>query len=168
MSYIKISDPNIIDLAAWHQVINVVNQLNDTVNALSNNTNITGTPDWNANDFSHQYDSGSQNIVFGRAKLTQGTTSESTSHKLLYGYITFANAGTGVSSFGGTPIVTANLLSGNTGSTTTYSEANDDAVVSVYNVSGTGFNYRVYRPALWNTTAGTSLYINWIAVGPKG
>jgi hypothetical protein len=167
MSYIKISDPNIIDLAAWHQVINVVNQLNDTVNALSNNTNITGTPNWNADDLTHQYDAGSQNILFGKTKLVQGTTLESTSHKLLYGYVTFASIA-GVSSFAGAPIVTANILCGNTGSTTTYSEANDDAVVSVYNVSGTGFNYRVYRPALWNTTPLTPLYVCWIAIGPKG
>lgn len=172
MSYIKISDPNIIDLAAWHQVVNVVNQLTDTVNAVSNNTNITGNPDWNAT-YSHQFDFGSQNITFGRRFIKQGdltTASESTNHKLLFGSITFAS-NVGASSFGGTPIVTATVLSGNTGSGVTQpSDANEDAIVTVYNVSGTGFSFRIYKPSgLWNATAnlGTQLYMNWIAIGPK-
>ena len=37
MAYIKISDPNIIDLSAWHQVINVVNQHSDSITAITNN-----------------------------------------------------------------------------------------------------------------------------------
>ena len=37
MSYVKISDPAVIDLAAWHQVISVVNQHSDTITAITNN-----------------------------------------------------------------------------------------------------------------------------------
>ena len=49
MPYVKISDPNIIDLAAWHQVINVINQHSDTLSAITNNFGIQGTTvtDWN-------------------------------------------------------------------------------------------------------------------------
>ena len=37
MPYVKISDPSIIDLAAWHNVITVVNQHDDLLTAITNN-----------------------------------------------------------------------------------------------------------------------------------
>jgi hypothetical protein len=73
MPYIKISDPNIIDLSSWHQVINVVNQHSDSITAITNNFGAqgTGTTDWDSSaDYAHEFDAGSQKIIYGRTKVT--------------------------------------------------------------------------------------------------
>ena len=70
MGYIKISDPNIIDLGAWHQVINVVNQHSDTLNTLTDNFGATNTTtpsaDYSAAQTRHLFDSASQMVLYGR------------------------------------------------------------------------------------------------------
>ena len=43
MAYVKISDPNIIDIAAWQQMVNVVNQHTDSITAITNNFNGVGS-----------------------------------------------------------------------------------------------------------------------------
>ena len=77
MAYVKISDPNIIDLAAWHQLINVVNQHSDSITAITNNFGTAGNVDWTSSAYSHQYDPGSQAIIFGRATSTSSDTPSS-------------------------------------------------------------------------------------------
>ena len=157
MPYIKISDPSVIDIAAWHQVINVVNQHSDSINALTNNFGVAkAVPDYSAENYSYQYDPGSQKIIYGRAKITP-TQAENNGTEW-YGTITFSD------DFGATPIVTATSYSGNTSNAV--STANDDVIVSVYNVSSTGFKYRIFRSGTTKLPAGT-VYINWIAVGPQ-
>jgi hypothetical protein len=165
MGYIKISDPNIIDLGAWHQVINVVNQHSDTLNSLTNNfgkTNPT-TVDYNAEAYSHLFDSGSQMIVYGRDKIS---TTSSHSGNVYYKVLQVAGGSTGVPAFSSTPVVIATINDGNTTVGGVFTSSNDDAIVSVYNVSTSGFSWRVYRAS--NVAITGSFYINWIAIGPRG
>jgi len=161
MAYVKISDPNIIDLAAWHQVINVVNQHTDSINAITNNFGTAGNIDWTSSNYSHKYDPGSQNIIFGRAISTSGDTPSS---NIYYNTVTYANPTTGVNAFSATPIVTATVFSGNTSGTV--STANDDIAISVYNVNATSFSYRLFRTGTTKAITGT-VYINWVAIGPS-
>jgi hypothetical protein len=72
MPYVKISDPNTIDLASWQQVVNVVNQHSDSINAITNNfgaqnpvqPNLDGTE-----DFAYEYDPNSQKLIYGRTLI---------------------------------------------------------------------------------------------------
>ena len=173
MGYIKISDPNIIDLGAWHQVINVVNQHSDTLNGLTNNFGKTnpGSTDYNAESYNHLFDAGSQQIVYGRVRVT-ATTGQGTNVNgaVYYGTATFAGGTTGVPAFSNTPIVTATINDGNT-SNGTFTNSNDDAIISIYNVTAISFAWRIYRAKSATTTPATPItgtfYINWTAVGPK-
>jgi hypothetical protein len=175
MSYIKISDPNIIDLAAWQQVVNVVNQHSDTIIAITNNFNSSAATDYSVAGVTHAYDSGSQNILYGREAVNAtSTTLVSGSHT---GTVTFANTASGIVGFNATPIVTATIQNPN-------NTANNDLVVSVYNIQPSTFSYKVYRSrqGLATLNSGHSgvtnvvspvepvtgtIYINWTAIGPK-
>ena len=155
MPYIKISDPLVIDISAWHQVVNVVNQHSDTLNVLTNSTGVvSGTTNFNAEELTHQFDMASQKIMYGRAKITSDQAGNNGT--LWYGEVTFT--------FRTTPIVTATAFSGNTSGAV--SASNDDVIVSVYNVSASGFKYRVYRAGSTKAPTGT-VYINWIAIGQQ-
>ena len=72
MPYVKISDPNTIDLASWQQVVNVVNQHSDSISAITNNFGAQNPTqsEWNTTeDFAYEYDPNSQKIIFGRTAL---------------------------------------------------------------------------------------------------
>jgi hypothetical protein len=166
VSYIKISDPSIIDLAAWQQVINVVNQHSDSITAITNN--FGATSDYSADNTSHIYDPGSQSLIYGRAQASLTASNSDYS-----GSVTFANATSGINSFSQAPIVTATMYAYNISN-------NEDVILSVYNVTASGFSYRLYRArgglatvASPKTTLTTvpdtshTFWINWVAVGPK-
>ena len=175
MAYIKISDPNVIDLAAWQQVINVVNQHSDSITAITNNFGIQGTGETNwqgDSDLSHEYDPGSQKIVFGKNKFNpdlDGITFDTASNnvpQVYYGDVVFADAVSGASSFDAPPIVTATIQ--NTQSTKV--KWNSNIVVTVVAVTQEGFTYRVTNPNSTNSVGiaitGT-FFVNWMAIGPK-
>jgi hypothetical protein len=175
MAYIKISDPNVIDLAAWQQVINVVNQHSDSITAITNNFGIQGTGEtnWNGDsDLSHEYDPGSQKIVYGKNKFDPASsqiTSTLASNNVKYVYygdVVFADEVSGATSFDAKPIITATLQHGNA----TETPNNSHIVVTVVQVTEAGFTYRVTNP---NSTSSVGIaisgtfYINWMAIGPK-
>jgi hypothetical protein len=167
MAYVKISDPSIIDLSAWHQVINVVNQHSDSIDAITNNFGVgSTTPDWNATDYTHAYQPGSQQILYGRAKITVSDTNDGTHW---YKSVTFSDT-SGITAFSAQPVVTATIFAGSTSNPV--SNSDDDIAVSVYNVTATGFKYRLVRTNANGTTAhpkaitGT-VYVNWTAIGPR-
>ena len=175
MSYIKISDPNIIDLAAWHQVINVINQHSDSITAITNNFGAqgTGVTSWDGDaDIFHQYDPGSQKILYGRTRVdvvdTPGYTAaaHTTDKDIFYGDIVFKDDASGTTSFNGRPIVTATVQFGNE----TISRTDAGIVCTTYNQQATGFSYRV-RDAKSDVGSVIELaghfYINWMAIGPK-
>lgn len=175
MSYIKISDPNVIDLAAWQQVINVVNQHSDSITAITNNFGIQGTGEtnWNGDsDLSHEYDPGSQKIVYGKNKFDP-TSSEITStiasnnvKHVYYGTVVFEDTVSGATSFDAPPIITATIQ--NTQSTEV--PWNAHIVLTTVAVTKSGFVYRVTNP---NSTSSVGIaitgtfFVNWMAIGPK-
>lgn len=174
MAYIKISDPNVIDLAAWQQVINVVNQHSDSITAITNNfgSQGTGETNWNGTtDLSHEYDPGSQKIVYGKNKFITADaaffTSTDNKKHVYYGEVVFADEVSGATSFNATPIVTASIQFSN--QVTTMNGAN--IVLTVQTATSAGFTYRVTdsrsTAAAGVPIAVTQFYINWMAIGPK-
>jgi len=177
MPYIKISDPNTIDLASWHQVVNVVNQHSDSINAITNNFGIQGNGaiDWNdgQEDFAYEYDPGSQKMVFGRTKIDtrdgDAQTPSTTGDHMFYADIEFANGASGTGAFSAKPVITATARFGDTANNPP-SLTNGNVVVTVIAVTNEKFTVRVVNA---RSTTGTPVpltgffYINWVAVGPK-
>jgi hypothetical protein len=169
MPYIKISDPNVIDLAAWQQVINVVNQHSDSITSITNNFGVSGqTTDWNGpNDLVHQFDPGSQKMIYGKTKVDTSTASYTTGKHIFYGDISFVDSGTTV--FSAKPIITATVQFSSTASNPpTVTDAN--IVCTVTAVDESKFTFRVTdaRSTTSNPIPLTGyFYINWVAVGPK-
>jgi hypothetical protein len=115
MPYIKISDPNIIDLAAWHQVINVINQHSDSITAITNNFGAqgTGAADWNSSkDVASEFDPGSQRIVYGRTKVDSTLMDGTTGDHMMYLKVDIVDPVTGTKAFSANPIVTATAVFG--------------------------------------------------------
>lgn len=175
MPYIKISDPNIIDLAAWQQVINVVNQHSDSITAITNNFGIqaSGQTDWNgATDIAHQFDPGSQKIVYGKTKVDISSGDVNTidgtggvAH-IYFGDINFTGSST--TSFGAKPIVTVSASSSSIADNPPTS-SNSNVVCTVTAITEDKFTFRLSN-ARSTPTAPVALtgivYVNWIAIGP--
>lgn len=179
MGYVKISDPNILDIAAWQQLINVVNQHSDSITALTNSFNGTsGTAtDWGNASFSHVWDPGSQAIVYGKLKFTiasNGTVSSPSSgvyasSGVYYGDISFSDPNiSSVFQFSSPPAITATIVTQNASGSSPYPTSNEAAIVTASNIGTSGFSWRV-------TTASSSsaqklsgtITIYWTAIGPR-
>lgn len=172
MPYVKISDPNIIDLSAWHQVVNVVNQHSDSINAITNNFGVQGTgiPNWNGdNNLSHEYSLGSQKMLYGREKLDTTVMSYKNNKQYFYGDIAYADSVTGTTAFAARPIVTATIQFGHN-SIDDLLGTNHNPIVTIFNVTQSQFSFRVTRAT---STASSPnpltgyFYLNWTAIGPK-
>lgn len=180
MPYVKISDPNIIDLAAWHQVINVINQHSDTLSAITNNFGIKGTTvtDWNGEtEIYEEFNSGSQKILYGKIVIDTRAGSaqdlNTNNYRMFYQTIDFDNAPTGTASFKAKPVITASISL--PGSTVT-SDRNVGLICTVIAVTQTSFTVRVINARELTAETGTTIadpkpiqtfQINWIAIGPK-
>jgi hypothetical protein len=172
MPYVKISDPNTIDLASWQQVVNVVNQHSDSINAITNNFGAQNPaqPDWGGTeDFAYEYDPNSQKVLSGRIKLDptdELSLSQDATEYVHYRDITFTDYG--VSAFSAAPsvVVTARHLS-ETASLTN----NLDLIVTVQAVTNAGFRIRIVNARSKKTSVVPFdqfvFYVNWIAFGPK-
>lgn len=171
MPYIKISDPNIIDLAAWHQVINVINQHSDSITAITNNFGAqgSGTTDWNgAANIAHQYDPGSQKIIYGKFKLDTSTASSTNNDHMFYADIDLVDSVSGTTAFSAKPIVTATASFGSTA--TPPPSTNAGVICTVIAVQEDKFTVRVVNSRSTTTTPVPLtgyFYINWMAIGPK-
>ena len=182
MPYIKISDPNIIDLSAWQQVINVVNQHSDTLSAITNNFGLQGSvaPDWNGEkEIYEEFNSGSQKMIYGKIRIdTTGDNKDSMLHSdnMFYQKVEFNNVDSGVAGFSAKPIVLLTPAIAGTG-TTTVSSRNAGLVCTVTQTTPEFFYARVIksREFLDNEPGSStnapkpnrSFDINWIAIGPK-
>lgn len=175
MPYVKISDPNVIDLAAWHQVINVVNQHSDSISSITNNLggNAPEAVDWNgANNFVHMFDPGSQKILYGRTKLDTAAMSSftPTDDQIFYGDIQFAANGN--TAFAAKPIVTATIQFGHP-SMSALEDTDHNVIFNIFGVTDEKFSFRVTRatskPDLPNPPSALTgyFYLNWVATGPK-
>jgi hypothetical protein len=180
MPYIKISDPNIIDLAAWHQVINVVNQHSDSISAITNNFGIqgSGTTDWNGEaEIYEEFNTGSQKLLYGKFRIdAQGTNKDSSMNGdlMFYKTIDFDNDETGSTSFSAKPVITVTpaLLREDV---STMVNNNAGLVCTVIGITQKSFTVRIIKsreidtPTVINAnTKPTGFFnINWIAIGPK-
>ena len=144
MAYVQISDPVIIDLAAWHQIINVVNQHSDSIAALSNNFGMAWSPIPDGDNWSSPFDFGSSMIQFGRIKIA---TLASPPDLNYFELVDFPN------NFSSKPVVVATIYSAHAG--------NQDGIVSIKEITNNNFVINVQ-----NLTNNGAL-VNWIAIGPK-
>jgi len=173
MGYVKISDPNILDIAAWQQLINVVNQHSDSITALTNSFNGTssGATDWNATAFSHVWDPGSQALVYGKETLVIASSGAVTSpagaqtlNKVYYGVTSFSDPSiSSTFQFSSPPVVTATLYAGSQGSG--ISPANSGCIITVFTVTTSGFSWRISSATSTAPTGAIPFY--WQAVGPR-
>lgn len=160
MSYVKISDPAIMDLAGIQQIISVVNQHSDLLNALINRFGTTIVPDFNAQETTGLYDAASTTIAFGKVEADNDTEVEINTKKMyLYTYqfpqgITFSEK----------PLVVLTLDNSDG------SQKNQaDIILSLHGVTTTGFTIRFLRSGFYNEkyTIDNSVKVNWIAIGPR-
>lgn len=176
MPYIKISDPNIIDLAAWHQVVNVINQHSDSITAITNNFGAKGTgyTEWNNDvDLVQQYDPGSQQILFGKTRISTALdgSSYSDGKHMFYETVDFAPASSGLTIFSGKPLITATVQL----ESATVNTNNTNVICSVQAVTSTSFTIRVVDSRSYSNGTTEKPYlpltsyfnVNWIAIGPK-
>jgi hypothetical protein len=167
MPYVKISDPNTIDLASWQQVVNVVNQHSDSINAITNNFGAQNPvqPDWsNTEDFAYEYDPNSQKLISGRTKIDPAAMDGDD-------YVHYADViftGLGATSFSAPPVV---IVTGRHSSTTALLTNNLDIMITVQAVTNTGFRIRIVNSRSTKNDADPLdqfvFYVNWIALGPK-
>lgn len=172
MPYVKISDPNIIDLAAWHQLINVVNQHSDSINSITNNFGVqgTGSIDWEADtDGVHEFVMGSEKILYGRTKIQASTALSNTGDQIFHGEIDFGDNVSGATTFSARPIVVGTIQFGHS-TFADLTDRNHNIVYNIFGVTKNKFNFRVTRAT--STTANPvplvgTFYLNWQAIGPK-
>lgn len=171
MPFVKISDPNIIDLAAWHQVVNVVNQHTDSINAITNNFGVqaSGQVDWNSdNNVVHEYNPGTEKILYGRFLVnTTDNTDNIENEQIFYGEISFIEDG--ATAYAARPIVNATLQFGHQ-DISLLDDKNHNLVLHIFGVTSEGFKYRVSRAVLNSNPSNKingSFYISWQATGPK-
>ena len=158
MAYVKISDPAIMDLSGIQQIINVVNQHSDYLNALVNKFGANYIPDWTADNVQANFDIATTNIIYGKVTITPDDDYV-TSGGTPYYYKTFT-FDTGIS-FSEIPNVslTHNNTDGIVGGQL-------DIIVSLHNCSTTGFTARVFRSGS-NKLVTSNVEINFIAVGRR-
>lgn len=156
---VEITNPSIIDLAAWQEVVNEINYVSDRVDNLINNygSGSSGDSDWTGHlTKTHEFNLGTQKIVSGRYRFVH--TDEESDGKLFYGPISYGTA------FSSKPIITATLEFGN--QTLPKNPANTNAVLIVYDADTSGFHYRITNAGSTTKLEG-SFYINWMAIGPR-
>lgn len=180
MPYVKISDPQIIDLAAWQSVINVVNAHDDSILSLTNNIG-SGTAtsiDYNGEaDFVNTFNPGTQKILYGRTKVLMSEMSvvPDSYGQVVYKTIDFNQDGSSV--FTARPIMTASIQFGHT-SITALGDKNYDVMFSIFNITPNSFSFRINRaiatPDEANSAkrasvipANNSFFLNWSALGPR-
>lgn len=161
MSYVKISDPAIIDLAGIQQIISVVNQHSDLLNVLINRFGTVVTPDWNAEAAQAVYDPATHNLAFGKVAIKSADSDETPGGKTYY--YKLIPFGSGIT-FASAPYITLALdnsqgqISGQL-----------DFMLSVTDVTTTDFTIRAARSGFYNNkqTIDNEIQVNWIAVGPR-
>jgi hypothetical protein len=172
MPYVKISDPNTIDLASWQQVVNVVNQHSDSINAITNNFGAQNPtqPDWGGTeDFAYEYDPNSQKVLSGRIRLDptdESSLSQDGTEYVHYRDVTFTDYG--VSAFSASPAV---VVTGRHSSTDETLTNNLDIIITIQEVTNTMFRIRIVNARSKKNSVVPfdqyAFYVNWIAFGPK-
>lgn len=158
---VKITNPNIIDLAAWQEVINEINSVSDKVDSIvtSYGAGTSSDSDWTGHlTREHVFNLGSQKIVSGRYRFVSADEQFDEDTKAFYGPIEFGTA------FSSKPIITATIEFGN--QTLPTNPANRNVVLVTYNADASGFYYKVTNAGSTTMLSG-QFYINWMAIGPR-
>jgi hypothetical protein len=176
MPYVKISDPQIIDLAAWQSVINVVNAHDDSILSLTNNigSGTASSIDYNGEaDFVNTFNPGTQKILYGRTKVLMSEMTEVPDSEGQVFYKTLDFGQDGSSAFNARPIMTASIQFGHS-SIAALKDTNYDIMFSLFNINASSFSFRINRTiATPNQTTGKPsiptgfFYLNWSALGPR-
>jgi hypothetical protein len=163
MSYIKVSDPAIMDLAGMHQIINVVNQHSDYLNVLINKFGNNYQPVWVDDNVVATHDIATQQIIYGKATITATSKTDSSIYnsggKFYYKTVSFVNGVT----FSSPPFIIATVNVPGSGTST----QNADFIVTTYSTTNSGFGLRAKRSGSTATYDGSSIVINWVAIGPR-
>jgi hypothetical protein len=180
MPYVKISDPNIIDLAAWQQVINVINQHSDTLSAITNNFGLqgSGTTNWNdETEIYEEFNLGSQKILYGKfiidTRAGDNQDASENNNRMFYREIDFDNGTTGTASFSAKPVITVSAqLPGSVNTT----DRNVGLTCTVIALTKEKFSVRIVNSRELTGELGSTeddprpvfyFHVNWIAIGPK-
>ena len=160
MSYVKISDPAIMDLAGIQQIISVVNQHSDYLNVLINRFGTIISPDYDGATTKGLYDVASTNIAFGKETVTNDNKVTVDGKDIYLATVTFDEDIT----FSKKPFIILTL--DNTGGA---QKNQADIVLSVYGVTTSEFTIRALRSGFYNEkyTIDNSVKVNWIAIGPR-
>lgn len=161
MSYVKISDPAIIDLSGIQQIISVVNQHSDLLDALINRFGTVITPNWNDEEVEGIYDPSAHNIAFGRVTIPANDDNKETVGTKPYYRKTFDYNDV---TFSAKPIVLVSLDN-------SFGDQDNqlDIMLSVYNVTTSQFMVRAARSGFYNNklTIDNKIQLNWVAIGPR-
>lgn len=160
---VQLTNPNILDLTEWQKVINEINNLSARIDALTTSQGALTTTavDWNSTPtFSQQFNIGNQKILFGKEKATAATLTKT---GFFYeGAVNFSETA-GIVAFKAKPIITATIAFAGTSLTT----FNPDLTLTIFNPTENGFGYRLVNAGSHiDFNAGSTIHINWIAVGP--
>lgn len=161
MSYVKISDPSIMDLSGVQQIINVVNQHSDYLNVLINRFGTILTPNWEGDTTQNIYDPATSVLAYGKKTITSNNNSTTPGGKTFY-KVSVEYEGV---TFTQKPFITL-TLDNSTGTENTQL----DFMLSVYNVTTTGFTIRAMRAGMFEDgklTIDNNIKVNWMAVGPR-
>jgi hypothetical protein len=164
MSYVKISDPAIMDLAGVQQIISVVNQHSDYLNILINRFGTILSPDWEGESTQNIFNVTTSNIAYGKETIKSTDNDTTPGGKTFYKIDVDYNGAT----FTQKPFIVL-TLDNSEGSENTQS----DFILSVYAVTTTGFTIRAIRSGLFSSggepkyTIDNNIKVNWIAIGPK-
>lgn len=164
MSYVKISDPAIMDLSGIQQIINVVNQHSDYLNVLINRFGVILTPDWEGDSTQSIFDLATSTIAFGKETIKSTDSDTTPGGKTFYKIGVDYNGAT----FSQKPFIVL-TLDNSDGSENTQL----DFMLSAYNVTTTGFTIRAMRAGQFTAsgqpkyTIDNNIKVNWIAIGPR-
>lgn len=169
MAYVEVPDPVVLDITAWGNLINTVNQHSSTLSSITDNLgSSTSNVNWeSATELVATYSLGNQKIVYGRTRVDfdETNTQYTTNKNLYWGEIPFTS-----NSFKAKPIVTVTVQNGATSINDT-SDASANAICSTFAVNKDSFSYRIMNSRS-HAGSGTAipltghLYINWTAIGP--
>lgn len=162
MSYVKISDPAIIDLAGIQQIISVVNQHSDYLNVLINKLGVLNAPDWTSDDLDAINDLANTTIAYGKRKIADVSSQRFLTPGNKRFYARAVTFGSGVS-FSQPPRVVATVDNSEHSSNSQL-----DYIVSVHDVTTTGFTIRLMRAGAQGTLElDQDILVNWVAIGPR-
>jgi len=162
MAYVKISDPAIMDLSGIQQIINVVNQHSDYLNALVNRFGANYIPDWTQPDVQSNFDIATSNIIYGKVTITPDDDYVTSNSRTYYYKPVLFDTGISFSEIPNVVVTNNNIDNSISGHL--------DIIPSIHNCSTTGFTARIFRSGIKTNNKDLitdDVELNFIAVGRR-